>query len=202
MSACELGHHSLIGDSVSLIEETEEQGSFLLGDSADSQDKHKMSEFLENFDAILSLKKKAHLVLDDPAGNSYIQSLAAPLDDSRLEKIFYTRSFEQNDELGLNDMRTENYEELEMPHRRSPKFFHISYYANCSSLSPQTLKSFVNCVVILSVCMNRRRQNGGLEQLYVGVIPDADFCPLPPPLPSMTMKTTQASDECLMCWLV
>uniref|UniRef100_A0A914ZJY0 Zinc finger ZPR1-type domain-containing protein n=1 Tax=Parascaris univalens TaxID=6257 RepID=A0A914ZJY0_PARUN len=95
-------------------DQLKEQGSFLLGDSADSQDKHKMSEFLENFDAILSLKKKAHLVLDDPAGNSYIQSLAAPLDDSRLEKIFYTRSFEQNDELGLNDMRTENYEELEV----------------------------------------------------------------------------------------
>uniref|UniRef100_F1L0M8 Zinc finger protein ZPR1 n=1 Tax=Ascaris suum TaxID=6253 RepID=F1L0M8_ASCSU len=94
-------------------DQLKEQGSFMLGDSADSQDKHKMSEFLKNFDAILSLKKKAHLVLDDPAGNSYIQSLAAPLDDSRLEKIFYRRSFEQNDELGLNDMRTENYGELE-----------------------------------------------------------------------------------------
>lgn len=41
-----------------------------------------------------------------------VQSLAAPLDDSRLQKEFYTRTYEQNEELGLNDMKTENYESL------------------------------------------------------------------------------------------
>ncbi|KHN81309.1 Zinc finger protein ZPR1 -like protein [Toxocara canis] len=94
-------------------DQLKEQGSFMLGDSADSQDKSRMSKFLEKFDAVLALKKKVHLILDDPAGNSYIQSLTAPLDDSRLEKIFYVRNFEQNEELGLNDMKTENYGELE-----------------------------------------------------------------------------------------
>uniref|UniRef100_A0A183G454 Zpr1 domain-containing protein n=1 Tax=Heligmosomoides polygyrus TaxID=6339 RepID=A0A183G454_HELPZ len=51
------------------------------------------------------LKKNITLVLDDPAGNSYIQSLTAPMEDPRLQKEFYERSFEQNDELGLNDMK-------------------------------------------------------------------------------------------------
>jgi len=49
-------------------------------------------------------------VLDDPAGASYIESLIAPLDDDRLKKEFYTRTFEQDDELGLNDMKVENYQ--------------------------------------------------------------------------------------------
>lgn len=39
--------------------------------------------------------------------------MAAPLDDPRLAKQFYARSYEQNDELGLNDMKTENYTNLE-----------------------------------------------------------------------------------------
>lgn len=46
--------------------------------------------------------------------NSKLQSLNAPVDDSRLKKEFYKRTSEQNDELGLNDMKTENYSELEI----------------------------------------------------------------------------------------
>lgn len=34
------------------------------------------------------------------------------MEDPRLSKEFYVRSFEQNDELGINDMRVENYEQL------------------------------------------------------------------------------------------
>lgn len=50
------------------------------------------------------------LVLNDPAGNSYVQSLSddGKLDD-RLTIERYERSFDQNEELGLNDMKTENY---------------------------------------------------------------------------------------------
>lgn len=50
------------------------------------------------------------MILNDPAGNSYVQSLK---DDGSLdERILierYDRTFEQNEELGLNDMKTENY---------------------------------------------------------------------------------------------
>lgn len=53
-------------------------------------------------------------MLDDPAGNSFVQSLADDYkDDKNLEMSKYTRSFEQNEELGLNDMKVENYEEDE-----------------------------------------------------------------------------------------
>ncbi|KAJ1350091.1 hypothetical protein KIN20_005805 [Parelaphostrongylus tenuis] len=72
-----------------------------------------MEKFLEQFDEILALKRCVTLVLDDPTGNSYIQSLNAPLEDPNLRKEFYIRTFEQNDELGLNDMKVDNYGDLE-----------------------------------------------------------------------------------------
>ena len=34
----------------------------------------------------------------------------APDDDPEMEIVNYDRTFEQNEELGLNDMKTENYE--------------------------------------------------------------------------------------------
>ena len=52
------------------------------------------------------------MILDDPAGNSYVQAFADDgKSDSNLRIIHYTRSFEQNEELGLNDMKVEGYEE-------------------------------------------------------------------------------------------
>lgn len=52
--------------------------------------------------------------MDDPTGNSYVQSL---VDDGEVDpnlRIFrYHRSYDQNEELGLNDMITEGYEQNE-----------------------------------------------------------------------------------------
>ncbi|CAG9529947.1 unnamed protein product [Cercopithifilaria johnstoni] len=99
---------------VATRDQLKEQGEFfLVGDSKSETENEQMKKFLDNFEQILRLRKKVRLVLDDPAGNSYIQSLNAPADDSRLKKEFYERTNEQNDELGLNDMKTENYSELE-----------------------------------------------------------------------------------------
>lgn len=41
--------------------------------------------------------------------NSYIQNLFAPDPDPQLHIENYERSWEQNEELGLNDMKTEDY---------------------------------------------------------------------------------------------
>jgi zinc finger protein len=41
------------------------------------------------------------IVLDDPCGNSYIESAT--------DIVRYERSFEQNEDLGLNDIKTQNY---------------------------------------------------------------------------------------------
>ncbi|CAJ0557698.1 unnamed protein product, partial [Mesorhabditis spiculigera] len=91
-------------------EQLDQQFKFFTGDSAQDDEKVKMKALMESFDQILSLEKPVTLVLDDPAGNSYIQSTTAPLDDPRLHKDYYTRSREQDDDLGLLDMKVENYE--------------------------------------------------------------------------------------------
>jgi len=90
-----------------------DQCAFFLGDSATSVERVKLTTILDGIDEVLALKRKCTLVLDDPAGNSYVMSLTAPLDDNRLQKEFYKRSFEQNEELGLNDMKVENYQAME-----------------------------------------------------------------------------------------
>ena len=50
-------------------------------------------------------------VLDDPLANSYLQNLYAPDPDPNMEIVLYDRTWEQNEELGLNDMKVEDYEE-------------------------------------------------------------------------------------------
>lgn len=68
--------------------------------------------FMEQFDEILEGTRMVTVVLDDPAGNSYVQALTDDgVADPNLRIIRYHRSFDQNEELGLNDMKVEGYEE-------------------------------------------------------------------------------------------
>lgn len=68
-----------------------------------------LNNLVAHLDRVLANEKSITLVLDDPAGNSYIQSFAAPDPDASLKITHYERNYEQNEELGLNDMKTENY---------------------------------------------------------------------------------------------
>ena len=51
------------------------------------------------------------LILDDPLANSYLQNLYAPDPDPNMDVVTYDRTWDQNEELGLNDMKVEGYEE-------------------------------------------------------------------------------------------
>lgn len=71
-----------------------------------------MKEFNEKLDDIINGKTFGmHIILDDPAGNSYLQNVYAPEADPEMEIVYYERNFEHNEELGLNDMKLEDYEE-------------------------------------------------------------------------------------------
>lgn len=90
-----------------LVEST---GMFM--DSNDENTKNRMDVFFGHLDAAIGGSKQLTVVLDDPTGNSYVQSLnddGTP--DEALRIVKYHRSHEQNEELGLNDMKTENYGE-------------------------------------------------------------------------------------------
>lgn len=82
------------------------------GDSNDAKaDSNRMSSFIKELDAILNGEKFVTVVIDDPAGASYLQNVYAPESDPNMIVEHYERSHEQNELLGLNDMCVENYEE-------------------------------------------------------------------------------------------
>ncbi|KAL1500998.1 hypothetical protein ABEB36_006405 [Hypothenemus hampei] len=86
--------------------------SHIFGDSRDDRTKQQFEQFLAKLDEILENKMTVLLVLDDPCGNSYVQSMSETDEpDEALKITHYERTFEQNEELGLNDIKTENYEE-------------------------------------------------------------------------------------------
>ncbi|XP_062555238.1 zinc finger protein ZPR1 [Armigeres subalbatus] len=90
-----------------LVEST---GMFM--DSNDEATQRRMDSFFGQLDAAIAGDKPLTLVLDDPTGNSYVQTLKDDgTPDDALRIIRYHRTHEQNEELGLNDMRTENYEQ-------------------------------------------------------------------------------------------
>ncbi|KAF9370005.1 nucleolar zinc-finger protein [Podila verticillata] len=69
------------------------------------------TKFLDKLEQVMSLEIKCTLILDDPLGNSYLQNLYAPEPDPAMTIEEYERTFEQNETLGLNDMRLEGYED-------------------------------------------------------------------------------------------
>lgn len=90
---------------------TVSKNPFACGDSSSSDRLQKLSEFGEKIDKIINGEMRVHVILDDPAGNSYLQNVYAPEADPEMTVEKYTRSFQQNEELGLNDMKTEGYQE-------------------------------------------------------------------------------------------
>ncbi|XP_058542783.1 zinc finger protein ZPR1 isoform X2 [Neofelis nebulosa] len=90
---------------------------FTLGDSSNPDQMEKLREFSQKLDQILEGNVKAHFIMNDPAGNSYLQNVYAPEDDPEMKVEHYKRTFDQNEELGLNDMKTEGYETGLAPQR-------------------------------------------------------------------------------------
>jgi len=89
-----------------LKEKLLEDNPLISGDSAVENMQEKMDAFCKKLDKLISAEVPFTVILDDPAGNSYLQNIYAPDDDPNMEIVNYERSFEQNEELGLNDMNT------------------------------------------------------------------------------------------------
>jgi zinc finger protein len=93
-----------------VYEELETKVPFVRGDSAPEEKKRKFDNFLSNLDKVLKCEIEATLILDDPLANSYLQNLYAPDPDPNMTIEDYERTWEQNEDLGLNDIKVENYE--------------------------------------------------------------------------------------------
>lgn len=84
---------------------------FARGDSAAkvNGELSEMEMFLQKLKGVRDVAHAFTIILDDPLSNSYIQNLYAPDPDPNMESVEYERDFEQNEDLGLNDMHTEGY---------------------------------------------------------------------------------------------
>lgn len=83
------------------VERLEKSYPYMFGDSAEDHVRDKLNNIYAKLKSPIGLT----MVLNDPTGNSYIQNA----DDVNQ----YERTYEQNEELGINDMKTENYENEE-----------------------------------------------------------------------------------------
>lgn len=104
---------------------------FRTGDSATSgigqagmeinSDERTFESFLQGLKKCMAAEQKFTLIIDDPVSNSYVQNLYAPDPDPNMTIEEYERSHDQNEELGLNDIVLEGYEQGEADEQAAKK---------------------------------------------------------------------------------
>jgi zinc finger protein len=77
----------------------------------DSNEDNSLAGFIQKLKNLVNERQQFTLIIDDSLSNSFISSPYFPEADPRLEKHEYERTWEQNEELGINDMKVENYGE-------------------------------------------------------------------------------------------
>lgn len=80
-------------------------------DSMPPDVKARWNIFFDNLDKAIDGKTKFTIEMVDPLSASYIQNVYAPDADPNMKIEHYARTQEENEDLGLVDMKTENYEQ-------------------------------------------------------------------------------------------
>jgi zinc finger protein len=80
------------------------------GDSLPSEVKENWKKFFKNIDTAIKGEAKFTLILTDPLASSYVQNLCSPEEDPQITIEDYKRTQEEEEELGLTDMKTEGYQ--------------------------------------------------------------------------------------------
>ena len=94
----------------SIIENMSENNPVFMGDSAIDVKKKQYEEFMNQLKEMKEGKRVFTLDIVDPLANSWVYSDYAPNPDPRLEIVDYTRSYEEDEALGLNDMVVDDEE--------------------------------------------------------------------------------------------
>ncbi|GKT56895.1 zinc finger protein ZPR1 [Colletotrichum tofieldiae] len=82
------------------------------GDSLAPEEKNKWTAFFDGLDDAINGNREFTIVLNDPLASSFVQPLVdPPAPDPSITREYYTRTHEEEEELGLLDMKTEGYEE-------------------------------------------------------------------------------------------
>lgn len=81
------------------------------GDSMQSTQQTQWKAFFANLDSAIEGGIPFTLILSDPLASSYVQSFTAPEPDPQISAEEYDRTEEEEEDLGLKDIKTEGYEE-------------------------------------------------------------------------------------------
>ncbi|KAI1358389.1 ZPR1 zinc-finger domain-containing protein [Xylaria arbuscula] len=82
------------------------------GDSLPSEEKITWNQFFDGLDVAIRGEKPFTIILTDPIASSYVQKNVDPdQDDPQMTIEEYTRTDEEEEDLGLKDMKTEGYEQ-------------------------------------------------------------------------------------------
>ncbi|KAK4152037.1 zinc finger protein [Chaetomidium leptoderma] len=92
--------------------DADEEATARKNDSLSTSEKTRWDEFFTNLNAAVKGEKEFTIVLTDPLASSYVQSLAddPTQPDEQMTIVEYDRTDEEEEELGLKDMKTEGYE--------------------------------------------------------------------------------------------
>lgn len=106
------GRFTTVEGMLSLIKDQLTNNPFIVGDSTHPVNKKKWETFIDGLKKVLRAEIPFTFIIDDPLANSYIQSYTSPDPDPQIKEEFYERSQEQNDDLGLSDMNTKDFETI------------------------------------------------------------------------------------------
>ena len=83
------------------------------GDSLPSEERGRWTAFFDDLDRAIRGEKEFTIILSDPLASSYVQSIAddPSQPDAQITVEEYTRTAEEEEDLGLSDMKVEGYEE-------------------------------------------------------------------------------------------
>ena len=80
------------------------------GDGMAASDKDTWERFFNRLEQAINGEIKFSITLQDPMANSYVQDLCSPAIDPQITTEDYTRTEEEEEDLGFKDMKTEGYE--------------------------------------------------------------------------------------------
>jgi zinc finger protein len=89
----------------------DEDGGLTGGDSMSRTTKEKWDQFFDKLNTAINGEMKFSIILEDPLASSYVGPCWKDIeDDPQIAKEDYERTAEEMEDLGLNDMKTEGYE--------------------------------------------------------------------------------------------
>ena len=81
-----------------------------VGDSMQSETKRTWEEFFAGLTEAAEGRRQFTIIIEDPLAGSYVQSYTAPEKDPQIEVEDYDRTEQEQEDLGLNDIKVEGYE--------------------------------------------------------------------------------------------